>query len=55
MHVKTVSCWVVPSLGATHYTVSTHSSVIILVKYGPACVQLILLREREREKIRIRV
>lgn len=38
---------------AAHYSVSTHSCLIILVKYGPACVQLILLRERE--KIRIRV
>lgn len=38
-----------PQFGATHYAVSTHSCLIILVKYGPACVQLILLGERENQ------
>lgn len=42
-----------PQFGAIHYAGSTHAGLIILGKYGPARVQLILLGERE--KIRIRV
>lgn len=36
-----------PQFGASHYAVSTHSCLIILVTYGPACAQLILLGERK--------